>query len=59
MIIGIGLIAPGIHKIEPCYGADKLEEDLKVCNDSGCSEAIVFRLGGMDKSFQDVCEKYV
>jgi hypothetical protein len=59
MLIGVGLIAPGIHEVEPCYGDKGLEEDLQICFDAGCSETIVFRLGGMDAGFEEVCLKFV
>ncbi len=59
MIIGVGLIAGGIHKTEPTYGSAELEEDLKACFETGCKEVIVFRLGGMNSSMQKVCEKFV
>ncbi|MAG60473.1 hypothetical protein CL619_01680 [archaeon] len=59
MIIGVGLIAPGIHETESCYGAKELEEDLRICYKNKCKEAIIFRLGGMDKEMQKVFEKFV
>ena len=59
MIIGIGLIAGGIYEIEPVYGAKELGEDLQICSSTGCDEVIVFRLGGMNAGFEEVCEKYV
>lgn len=59
MIIGTGLIATGIHKTEPIYGAEKLEEDLLVCNSAECKEVIIFRLGGMGGAMKKVCEKFV
>ena len=59
MLVGIGLIAPGIHKIEPLYDAMRLGEDLQICSGSECSEVIVFRLGGMNEKMQKVCLKFV
>ncbi len=59
MMVGIGLIAPGIHNIEPCYGARELKEDLQASINASVSEVIVFRLGGMNKDMQKVCEKFV
>jgi hypothetical protein len=47
--IGIGLIAKGIHGWEPVYGAKELQEDLDICKKAKVKEAIVFRLGGLNK----------
>ena len=59
MTIGIGLIAPGIHETERCYGAKELAEDLLECKRAGASEVIIFRLGGMNQEMQEACENYI
>ena len=59
MLLGIGLIAPGVYKIEPTYDAEALSMELKIAQANGIKEVIIFRLGGLDRKFVKVITKYL
>lgn len=55
--IGLGCIAIGVGGSEPILSPDELFEDLKIAKDTGVSEAIIFRLGGMNEKYLESCNK--
>jgi|SRR3989344_881648 len=59
MFLGIGLIAPGVYKIEPTYDADTLQTELKIAQEKGIKEVIIFRLGGLHKKFMKVIQQAI
>ena len=57
--IGLGTLTHGIRGDEPVISRKLLERDLKICKDLGIKEVIIFRLGGMNKEYQKVIEKFI
>ena len=49
--IGLGCIAKGVSGVEPILSPEGLAEDLRVAEDCGVHEAIIFRLGGLTKDY--------
>lgn len=47
-----GLLAPGIHGHERCLSPQELLDDLRTAKQMGISEAIIFRLGGLNRAYQ-------
>jgi hypothetical protein len=56
--IGLGTLTHGILGFEPIISLKLLERDLKICQEEGIEEVILFRLGGMNKEYQKLLEKY-
>ena len=56
--IGIGCIAKGIYGNEKLLKPEGLERDLKILKRAG-KEAIIFRLGGLNKGYIDVIKKTI
>lgn len=50
-IASFGTIATGIKGNEPILSKEKLNDDLKIAKESNIQEAIIFRLGGLDKEY--------
>ena len=56
--IGIGVIAIGILGNEPILPPENLEKDLKFVKDAGFDKVIIFRLGGLNKNYIKVINKF-
>lgn len=50
-LIGLGTIAKGIDGNEPILSPELLKRDLKLAQECGIGEVVVFRLGGLDKKY--------
>src|SRR3989344_4433359 len=57
--IGLGLLATGIHGNEPLISASLLDRDIRCASNSNIGEVIIFRLGGLDKKYASVINKYI
>lgn len=57
--VGLGTIAPGILGNEPKLSPNKLGEDLEFCKRAGIKEVFIFRLGGLNKYYIEVINKYL
>ena len=55
--IGIGCIAKGIYGNETIMKPKELENDLRILEKAG-KEAIIFRLGGLNKEYLNVIRKF-
>jgi len=58
-IVGYGTIALGITGKESLLSAGQLEKDLRIAQDVGVKEVVLFRLGGLNKKYVKVMEKFV
>ena|SRR3989344_1853333 len=58
-IVGYGTIAIGVGGNEPLLSAEQLEKDLRIAQDVGVKEVVLFRLGGLNKKYVKVMEKFV
>ena len=58
-IVGYGTIALGVAGNEPILSAEQLEKDLQIAQEIGVKEVVLFRLGGLDKKYVKVMEKFV
>ncbi|HLD79312.1 MAG TPA: hypothetical protein VJA18_02025 [Candidatus Nanoarchaeia archaeon] len=58
-IVGYGTIAIGIGGNEPLLSAEQLEKDLHLAQEVGVKEVVLFRLGGLNKKYVKVLEKFV
>ena len=56
--IGLGTLTHGIRGDEPAISPEILERDLELCKELGIKEIILFRLGGMNKEYQEIIEKF-
>ncbi len=54
--IGLGTLTHGILGTEPTISVNLLERDLKICQEFGIEEVILFRLGGMNQKYQRIIE---
>ena len=57
--IGLGTLTHGILGNEPVISLKILERDLRICKELGIEEVILFRLGGMNKEYQKVLERFI
>lgn len=57
--VALGTIAVGINGDEPILSPKELDRDLKIMKNSGISEAVIFRLGGLDKGYIKAIKKYI
>ncbi len=57
-IPSFGVIAPGILGNEPVLSPQQLEQDLQIAKKAGMKEVVVFRLGGLDKEYGKVLDKF-
>ena len=57
--ISLGTIAHGINGDEPILSSGNLEEDLEFVKTSGFKKVIIFRLGGLNKEYINVLEKFI
>lgn len=58
-IVALGTIAVGISGNEKILKPAELERDLRILRNNGINEAVIFRLGGLDKNYIKVIKKYV
>ncbi len=58
-IVGYGTIALGVAGNEPILSAEQLEKDLRLAQEVGVKEVVLFRLGGLNKKYVKVMEKFV
>lgn len=58
-LVALGTIAPGISGCEPKLSLSQLEEDLKIAEYVGIKEVIIFRLGGLDRKYLKVLNKFI
>ena len=56
--VGLGTIAVGIHGNEPILPPKQLERDLNDMERIGVKEVVIFRLGGLDKEYVKVLQKF-
>lgn len=57
--ISLGTIATGILGNEPILSPENLEKDLKFVRNSGFKKVIIFRLGGLNKEYIKVLNKFI
>ncbi|MEK6939092.1 MAG: hypothetical protein AABX31_00035 [Nanoarchaeota archaeon] len=58
-IVGYGTIAVGVGGNEPLLSPEQLEKDLRIAQEVGVKEVVLFRLGGLNKKYVEVIEKFV
>ena len=58
LIVALGTIAKGINGNEKILTAKQLTDDLTICKKARIKEAIIFRLGGINKSYADKINKF-
>lgn len=58
-IVGYGTIALGVGGNEPILSPQQLEKDLQIAQEVGVKEVVLFRLGGLNKKYAKVMEKFV
>ena len=58
-IAGFGTIAVGVNGNEPLLSPQQLEKDLQIAREVGVKEVVLFRLGGLNKKYVTVMEKFV
>ena len=58
-IVGFGTIAVGVGGNEPILPAEQLEKDLRIAKEIGVKEVVLFRLGGLNKKYVKVMERFV
>ncbi len=58
-IVGFGTIAVGVTGNEPILSPEQLERDLRIAQEVGVKEVVLFRLGGLNKKYVKVMEKFV
>lgn len=56
--ISLGTIAIGILGNEPILPLEKLEKDLEFVKNSGFKKAVIFRLGGLNKDYINIIDKF-
>ncbi len=56
--IALGTLTHGIKRNEPILSTQILERDLTICKKLDIEEVILFRLGGMNKEYQRIIEKF-
>lgn len=57
-MVSLGCIATGINNNEAIISPELLESNLKITKDLGIKEAIIFRLGGLNKGYLKVIKKF-
>jgi len=57
-IVGFGTIAIGVNGNEPILSAGQLEKDLRIAQEVGVKEVVLFRLGGLNRKYVKVMEKF-
>ncbi|MBI5871516.1 hypothetical protein HZB88_00325 [archaeon] len=57
-IVAYGTIAHGIGRWEPKLSPPQLKEDLRIAKEIGIEEAIIFRLGGLDRNYLKILSSF-
>jgi hypothetical protein len=57
-IVSFGTIATGINGNEPILNVKQLKQDLALAKEENVQEVIIFRLGGVNKKYQQILKKY-
>ena len=57
--IALGCIAKGILRIESRIKPAKLKQDLSIVSKAGIKNAVIYRLGGLNKSYLTVMKKFL
>src|SRR3989338_7618678 len=57
-IVGYGTIALGVGGNEPPLSPKQLEKDLQIAKEVSVQEVVLFRLGGLNKKYVNVLEKF-
>ena len=57
--IALGCIAKGILRVEPRIKPAKLKQDLSIVSKAGIKNAVIYRLGGLNKSYLTVIKKFL
>ncbi len=57
--VSLGTIAKGIFGNEPILSPENLEKDLNFIRKIGFNKAIIFRLGGLNKNYIKVINKFI
>ena len=57
-VVGYGTIAVGAGGNEPLLSTEQLEKDLCIAQEVGVKEVVLFRLGGLNKKYVQVLEKF-
>lgn len=57
-VVGFGTIAVGVGGNEPILSAKQLEKDLRIAQEVGVKEVVLFRLGGLNKKYVKALEKF-
>lgn len=57
--IGLGTIATGALGDEPLLSPSSLDDDLRFLEQNGIEECVIFRLGGLNRGYIRVIEKYL
>jgi len=55
---GLGTISVGIHGNEPILSSVDLANDFSAVRKAGVKEVVIFRLGGLNKSYMEVINKF-
>ncbi len=58
-IVSFGTIATGMTGRETIMTPSELERDLKIAEECGVEEVIIFRLGGLNKEYVKILNKFV
>ena len=56
-IIGLGTISTGIHGTDPIITLKTLKRDLILAKQAKIKEAVIFRLGGLNKNYKKIISK--
>lgn len=57
--VGLGTIAKGILGNEPILSPKQLDNDLKFLRKNEIETAVIFRLGGLNKKYTEIIQKYL
>lgn len=58
-LVAYGLISSGVEEKEALLRPEILEQDLLLAQKEGISEVVMFRLGGLNKKYLEVMEKFL
>ena len=58
-LVALGTIAKGIDQNEPILSTKQLETDLKIAQEAGIKEVIIFRLGGLNPAIVKTIKHFV
>ncbi len=56
--VSLGTITYGVHENEPILKPESLEKDLRFVKQAGFKKVIIFRLGGLNKDYMKVINKF-